>query len=98
VWFGATPRAFDLSTRLRRGDLDSEGQNERSFFVELPPPRVEARARVSCWGDEPEPKNNESVLGVWGWSRAPTVLADKPDRADDSVDAVVVSAHAWGRC
>ena len=97
MWFGATPRAFDLSTRLRRGDLDSEGENERSFFVELPPPRVEARARVSCWGDEPEPKNNESVLGVWAWSRAPTVLADKRDRRDCGVAAGVVGAHARGR-
>ena len=97
MWFGATPRAFDLSTRLRRGDLDSEGENERSFFVELPPPRLEARAQVSRRRGQSEPWNNEGVLRVWSGSGAPRILANKRDSADDSVDAVVLSAHAWGR-
>ena len=35
------------SSRLRRRDLDSEGDNERSFFEQKPPPGLEAGAQVS---------------------------------------------------
>jgi len=82
---------------LRRRDLDSEGDNERSFFEQQPPPRLIAGARVSWWGDRSEPKDNENVLGVWGGSRAPTVLANKRDRPDHDVGAGVAGAHARGR-
>ena len=95
VWIAAA--SARPSSRLRRGDLDSEGDYERSFFEQHPLPRLIARARVSWWGDKSEPKNNESVLGVWGWSRAPTVLADKRDRPDGHVGACVVGANARGR-
>lgn len=95
VWIDAA--SARPSSRLRRRDLDSEGDYERSFFEQHPLPRLVARARVSWWGDELEPKYNESVLGVWGWSRAPTVLADKRDRPDCRVDACVIGAHARGR-
>jgi hypothetical protein len=36
-------RERETYSGLRRGDLDSEGENERSFFEKLPPPRFEAR-------------------------------------------------------
>ena len=95
IWNGAA-RARPRS-RLRRRDLDSEGDNERSFFEQQPPPRLIAGARVSWRSDESEPRNNESVLGVRGRSGAPTVLADKRDRSDHDVVAGVVGAHARGR-
>ena len=82
---------------LRRRGLDSEGDNERSFFEQHPPPRLIAGAWVTWWGDESEPKNNESVLGVWGVSRGSAVLTNKHDRPDKDVGTYVVGAHAWGR-
>ena len=84
-------------SRLRRRGLDSEGDNERSFFEQQPPPRLIAGRGSVGGGDESEPRNNESVLGVWGRSGAPTVLADKRDRPDRDVGAGVVGAHARGR-
>ena len=95
IWNGAA-RAQRRS-RLRRRDLDSEGENERSFFEQQSPPRLIAEARVSWWGDESEPKNNETVLGVRAGSGAPTVLENKRDGPDHDVGAGVVGAHARGR-
>jgi hypothetical protein len=95
MWNGAA-RA-QRGRLLRRRALDSEGKYERSVFEQHPLPRLIAGARISWWGDESEPKNNDSVLRVWGWSGAPTVLADKRDRPDRDVGAGVVGAHAQGR-
>ena len=94
IWNGAA-RA-QPGSRLRRRDLDSEGDNERSFFEPQPKPRLMARARVSWRGDESKPKNNETVLGVRAVCRA-TVLEHKRDGRDRDVGAGVVGAHARGR-
>jgi len=94
MWNGAA-RA-QRGSWLRRRGLDSEGDNERSFFEQHPPPRLITGAWVSWWGDKSEPKNNESVVGVWGGSRAPTVLADKRNWPDHNVGAGVVGPHARG--
>ena len=45
MWNGAA-RA-QRGSRLRRRGLDSEGDNERSFFERYPLPRFKGRARVS---------------------------------------------------
>jgi hypothetical protein len=95
IWNGAA-RAR-RGRRLRRRDLDSEGENERSIFAQQPPPRLIAGPRVSWWGDESKPKNNETVLGVRTGGRAPTVLESKRDGTDHDVGAGVVGAHARGR-
>ena len=78
-------------------DLDSEGDNERSFFARQPPRRLEARAQVTRRRSQSEPGNNEGVLCVRRRSGAPCVFANKRDRRDDVACAVVVGAHAWGR-
>ena len=83
-------------SRLRRRDLDSEGDNERSFFERQPPPRLEARAQASRRRGQSERRNNEGALCVRTGSGAPSILANKRDRSDDAA-AAVVGAHAWGR-
>ena len=95
IWNGAA-RAQRCS-RLRRRDLDSEGDDERSFFEQHPPPRLIAGARVSWWGDEVGTEEQRERSGRLGGSRAPNVLADKRDRPDHDVGAGVVGAHARGR-
>jgi hypothetical protein len=85
------------SSRLRRRDLDSEGDNERSFFEQSPPPRLEAGAQVSRRRGQSEPGNNEGVLRVRRSGGAPRVLANKRDRPDDGASAIVDGAHARGR-
>ena len=85
-------------SRRRRGDLDSEGDNERSFFEQQPPHRFIAGARVSGWGNESEAKNHKSVLEVRAGSRAPIILTDTRDRRDHDVVAGDVGAYARGRC
>ena len=84
-------------SRLRRRDLDSEGDNERSFFERLPLARLEARAQVSRRRGQSEAWNDERVLRVRGGGGPPRILANKRDRPDERVSAVVVSAHAWRR-
>ena len=95
IWNGAA-RA-QRGSRLRRRDLDSEGDNERLFFEQHSPSRLIAGARISWWGDESKRKNNESVLGIRERSRASTVLANKRDGLNHEVVAGVVGAHARGR-
>ena len=78
-------------------DSDSERDHERPFFEQQPPPRLIAAKRIRRWGEESEPKNAASGLGVRGRSRAPAVLADKRDGPDCDGGAVAVGAHARGR-
>jgi hypothetical protein len=85
------------SSRLGRGDLDSEGEDERSFFVQLPAPRLEARAQVRGRRGQSEPWNNEGVLRGRSGSGPARVFANKRDRLDERASAVIVGAHAWGR-
>ena len=82
--------------RLQRRDLDSEGDNERSFFERPPLTRLEAKAQASRRRGQSEVWNNEGVLHVRSGGGAPSILANKRDRADDAA-AAVVGAHAWGR-
>ena len=89
-------RERETYSGLRRGDLDSEGENERSFFEKLPPPRLEARTQVSRRRGQSEPWNYEGVLRVRS-SGALRVFANKPDRSDHDSAAAVVGTHAWGR-
>ena len=96
VGFGSTAGTGPWQTGRGRRDLDSEGDNERSFFEQQPPPRLIAGARVSWWGDESKPKNNDTVLGVRTGNRA-TVLENKRHGRDHDVGAGVVGAHARGR-
>ena len=84
-------------SRLRRRDLDSEGDNERSFFERQPPTRLKARAQVSRRRGQSEPRNHEGVLRVRSSSGAPRVFANKRDRPEDDASAAVFGAHAWGR-
>jgi hypothetical protein len=83
--------------RLRRRDLDSEGDNERSFFERQPPTRLKARAPVSRRRGQSEPRNHEGVLRIRSSSGALRVFANKRHRPADVASAVVVGAHAWGR-
>ena len=80
IWNGAA--SAQPCRRLRRRDLDSEGDNERSFFERQPPPRLIARAQVSWRRGELEPRNHDGVLRVWSSSGASRVLANKRDRPD----------------
>ena len=95
IWNGAG--SARPGGRLRRRDLDSQGDNERSFFEQQPPPRLIAGARVNWWRDESKLKNHETVLGVRAGSRARTVLENKRDGPDHDVGAGVVGAYARGR-
>jgi hypothetical protein len=83
--------------RLQRRDLDSEGENERSFFERPPLTRLEARTQVSRRKGQSEALNNQGVLRVRSGGGAPRILAHNRDRPDERVSAVVVGAHAWGR-
>jgi hypothetical protein len=85
------------TSRLRRRDLDSEGDNERSFFERPPLARLEARTKVSRRRGQLEALNNEGVLRVRSGGGAPRILANKRDRPDERVSAIAVGAHAWGR-
>ena len=62
-------------------DSDSEGDHEKPF-LEQPPPRLVAAGGIRRWGEESEPRNAASGLGVRGRSRAPAVFADKRDGPD----------------
>ena len=97
MWFGATPRALELVAELRRRDLDSEGDNERSFFERQPPPRLKARAQLSRRKEQSEPRNHEGVLPVRSSNGAPGIFANKRDRCEDNGAAAVGGAHAWRR-
>ena len=96
MWFGSTLRALGLVAGCGAG-LDSEGENERSFFERPTLARLEARAHVSRRWGQSEAWNNERVLRVWGGGGPPRILANKRDRRADVGAAVVVGAHAWGR-
>ena len=101
---GPERKAAAVTGRRRRaacagcdaGELDSEGDNERSFFEQKPPPGLEAGAQVSMRMDQQEPRNSEGVLRIRSSSGAPHVFANKRDRRADVASAVVVGAHAWG--
>ncbi len=95
VWIDAA--SARPSTRLRRKDLDSEGDNERSFFERPLLTRLEAGAQVRRRRGQLEALNNEGGLRVRGGGGAPRILANKRDRPDERVSAVVVGAHARGR-
>jgi hypothetical protein len=82
-------------SRLRRGDSDSEGDNQASFFERQSPPGLIAGARVGWWGDEP--KSNDGILGVRSGRRAATVLANKRGGPRHDPAAGAVGAHARGR-
>ena len=97
VWCEAPPRALELVAELRRKDLDSEGDNERSFFERQPPPRLKARAQLSRRKEQSEPRNHEGVLPVRSSNGAPRIFANKRDRCEDEGAAAVVGAHAWRR-
>ena len=94
---GATPPAHSLVARLRRRDLDSEGEYERSFFEQQPPPELGAGVLVRGRRGEKEPRNYEDVLRVRCDSGAARVLANRCDRPDVDASAVVLGAYAWGR-
>ena len=83
--------------RLRRRDLDSEGDNERSFFERQPPTRLNARAQVSRRRGQLEPRNHDGLLRVRSSSGASRILANKRDRPEDGASAAVFGANAWGR-
>jgi hypothetical protein len=87
VWSDAA--SARAGSRLRRRDLDSEGDNERSFFDRQPPPRLKARAQVSRRRGQSELRNHEGVLRVRSSRSAPRVFANKRDRSDDDAAAVV---------
>jgi hypothetical protein len=92
------PRAHGRGAdRLRQRDLDSEGENQRSFFERQPPPRLTARAHVGRRSGQSEPRNHEGGLRIRSSSGAPHVLANKHDRSHDDAAASVVGAHARGR-
>ena len=83
--------------RLRRRDLDSEGDTERSFFERQPPTRLNARAKVSRRRGQLEPRNHDGLLRVRSSSGASRILANKRDRPEDGASAAVFGANAWGR-
>ena len=88
--------ARGLATGCDAGDLDSEGDNERSFFEQKPPPGLEAGAQVSMRKGQQEPRNREGVLRVLSGGGASRVFANKRDRRADVDSAAVVGAHAGG--
>jgi hypothetical protein len=90
-------RARGLVAGCDAGDLDSEGDNERSFFEQKPPPGLETGAQVSMRKGQQEPRNSEGVLRVRSSGGAPRVFANKRDRPTGVASAVVVGAHARGR-
>ena len=94
VWRDAA--SVRACSRLRRRDLDSEGDNERSLFEQRPRPQLEAKAQVSRRRSPSEPRNNEGVLRVRSGGGAPRILANKRHRPEDGAWAVVVGAHARG--
>ena len=79
------------------GDLDSEGDGERSRLESPLLPRPIAEARVGLRRNGSELSNNEGVLGVRARSDAPTVFGDKRDGSDLDLVAGVVGAHARRR-
>src|SRR6476619_6757488 len=83
--------------RLRRTDLDSEGDNEEAVFGREAPARLKARAQVSRRTGQSEPRNHDGVLRVRSSSGASRILANKRDRPEDVASAAVFGAHAWGR-
>jgi hypothetical protein len=93
VWLSDAASARPGS-RLRRRDLDSEGEYERPFFEQHPPPRLEAGAQVRRRRGEQEPRSNEGVLRVRSGSVAARILANKCDRADVGAPAAVLGAYA----
>lgn len=95
VWSDAA--SVPACSRLRRRDLDSEGDSERSFFEQKPTPALEAQAQVCRRKGQEEPRNSEGVLRVRSSGSAPRVFTNEPDRCDDDAGAAVVGAHAWGR-
>ena len=86
-------------SRRRRGDSDSEGDNERSFLEQHTAPRLEARAHVSGRKSQSEPGNNAGVLCVRRISGASRVFANKRDGRGHVASAGVPIVHACGcRC
>ena len=85
------------NSRLRRRNLDSEGDNEGSFFEQKRQPGLAAEAQVNMRTGQKESRNGEGVLRVRSRSGAPRIFANKRDRATDVGSAVVVGAQAWGR-
>jgi hypothetical protein len=95
VWSGVGKRG--LVAGCDAGELDSEGDNERSCFKQKPPPALEARAQVSMRKGQQEPRNSQGVLRVRSGGGSPRVFANKHGRRADVDSAIVVGAHAWGR-
>ncbi len=95
---GATPPALGLVAGRGAGTSDPEGEYERWFFEQPPPPQLEAGPQVSRRRGEKEPRHNEGVLSVWSGSGAPRILPNKCDRPDVGAPAAILEADAWGRC
>ena len=79
------------------GDSDSEGDNERWFFEQEPPPGRESEAMVNMRRGHEEPGNSKGVLRVRSSSGSPPVFPNEQDRCADVGFAVVDGAHVWGR-
>jgi hypothetical protein len=95
--YGLERRRPRAASRLRRRDLDSEGDKERSFFEQKPLLGLEAEAEINMRRGRSEPRNSEGVLRVRSSSGALRVFANKRDRPAYVASAVVSGAYTWGR-
>ena len=82
--------------RLRRADLDSEGENERPRFERRGASRIRTLARLVWRGRHLVTGNDNCVPRVLVRNAA-QVLSDEDDTADSHAPTAVIPRHAW-RC
>ena len=87
-------RCYD---RLRRRDLDSEGENERSCVGEGVPPRLMTGCRGRWRRRESELRDTDGMVRIRGGSSSSQVLTDERRRPRRGLGAAVATGHAWRR-